>query len=67
MNRAGKGLGGGVGCVDGQHVRERERGLSGSGKNGETKGGKLVSVHPSIRPQRRHEDMEGDASRGVGG
>lgn len=25
MNSAGKGVGGGVGCVDGQHVRERER------------------------------------------
>lgn len=34
-------------------ARERERGPSGPGHGGEMEGGQLVSVRPSIRPQRR--------------
>lgn len=40
-------------------TRERERGPSGPGHDGEMEGGQLVSVHPSIRPQRRHEENGG--------
>lgn len=40
-------------------TRVRERGPSGPGHDGEMEGGQLVSVHPSIRPQRRHEENGG--------
>lgn len=40
-------------------ARVRERGPSGPGHDGEIEGGQLVSVHPSIRPQRRHEGSGG--------
>lgn len=40
-------------------MSEKERGPSGSGHDGEMEGGQLVSVHPSIRPQRRHEENGG--------
>lgn len=54
MKRAVSGAGGGVGRGDGQHESERERGPSGPGHGGEMEGGQLISVHPSIRTQRRH-------------
>lgn len=48
-------------------MRERERGPSGPGHDGETEGGQLVSVHPSIRPQKRHEENGGRCVMNGGG
>lgn len=52
---------GGWGVGDGEMGtrRGRQRGPSGPGHGEETEGGQLVSVHPSIRPQRRQEENGG--------
>lgn len=56
MNTAVKWESGGGGWVQ---EWGRERGPSRAGYVGEIEGGQLVSVLPSIRPQRRHEENGG--------